>query len=193
MKLAATIMMAALMGVVAHAADRNVTVCMEGGEARSAESSARALAATMFARVGVTIKWRLGLRGCSRQGIQVSLSEHTPTALYPDALAWAQPYEGTQIRVFSDRIAQTHGPAEAPIVLAHVLVHEITHVLQGVSRHSDQGVMKAQWEQRDFMLMRWEPLLFTDEDVHLIRQGLAHRAAGPAPSPNRAFIPESSE
>jgi hypothetical protein len=188
MKFAAMTLMAALTGVAAPTAERNVTVCMEGGEARPAESSARALASTMFARVGVTIKWRMGLGGCPRQGIQVTLRERTPAALYPDALARALPYEGTQIRVFSDRIAQTHGPAEVPVVLAHVLVHEITHLLQGVSRHSDQGVMKAQWEQRDFMLMRWEPLLFTDEDIHLIRQGLTQRGARAARPANGALL-----
>jgi hypothetical protein len=28
-------------------------------------------------------------------------------------------------------------------VLAHVLVHEITHILQGIDRHSESGVMKS--------------------------------------------------
>ncbi len=172
--------MAALTGVAAQAAERHVTVCMEAAQLGLAESNAnaRALASTMFARVGVTIKWRLGLRGCPPKSILIGLDDTTPPALYPGALAWAQPYEGTQIRIFNDRLARNHGPAHVPVVLAHVLVHEIAHLLQGISRHSNHGVMKSKWEKRDFMQMVWEPLTFTEEDVALIHRGLAGRAAG---------------
>jgi hypothetical protein len=61
--------------------------------------------------------------------------------------------------------------------LAHVLAHEITHILQGVSRHSESGVMKATWDQRDFEKMAWKPLTFTERDVMLIHFGLEARAA----------------
>lgn len=173
-------MIAALSGVTAQAAEHKVTVCMESPEVGLTESSAsaRALASTMFARIGVTVKWRLGLRGCPPKSILIAWDDGTPPTLYPGALAWAQPYEGTQIRVFHDRITRNHGPAHVPIVMAHVLVHEITHLLQGISRHSRQGVMKSKWEQTDFTQMVWEPLTFTEEDVALIHQGLAGRAAG---------------
>src|SRR5207302_776444 len=125
-------------------------------------------------------------------GVLIGLNTHTPATLHPGALAWALPYEGTQIRVFNDRIAQNHGPAEVPIVLAHVLAHEITHVLQGINRHSDQGVMKAEWERSDIAQMLWEPLTFTDEDVILIHRGLAQRSAQRTPSADRALVLESS-
>ena len=39
------------------------------------------------------------------------------------------------------------------MLLAHVLVHEITHVLEGVDRHTGQGVMKARWTEDDLALM----------------------------------------
>ena len=64
-----------------------------------------------------------------------------------------------------------------PQLLAHVLVHEITLILQGVSRHSGEGVMKAQWGQGDFNRMLSKPLEFTSEDVSLIHDGLAVRMA----------------
>ena len=54
------------------------------------------------------------------------------------------------------------------MVLAHLLVHETTHVLQGINRHSDYGVMKGQWDERDFAKMRWEPLLVDDDNIDLI-------------------------
>jgi hypothetical protein len=64
-----------------------------------------------------------------------------------------------------------------PFVLGHVLVHEITHILQGFSTHSDRGMMKAEWDAKDFDLMGWTPLAFTEEDVRLIHLGLATRAS----------------
>jgi hypothetical protein len=53
------------------------------------------------------------------------------------------------------------------------MVHEITHLLQGVTRHSDTGVMKARWTGTDFGGMRVTPLPFTRQDVELIYSGLA--------------------
>jgi len=47
-------------------------------------------------------------------------------------------------------------PNQVSSVLAHVLVHEVTHILQGIPRHSESGVMKAQWDSNDFAQMTWE-------------------------------------
>jgi hypothetical protein len=63
----------------------------------------------------------------------------------------------------------------APALLAHVLVHEITHILQGVDRHSETGVMKARWTTADYVQIRAQPLPFTDWDIDLIQEGLASR------------------
>jgi hypothetical protein len=65
--------------------------------------------------------------------------------------------------------------------MAHVLVHEITHLLEGVDRHSATGIMKARWSEGDYFEMRRKPLPFAQEDVNLIHAGLsASRAAGAA-------------
>ena len=60
-------------------------------------------------------------------------------------------------------------------MLFRSLVHEITHVLQGIDRHSDSGVMKALWTAQDYFQMRVEALPFAPEDVELIHLGLASR------------------
>jgi hypothetical protein len=57
-------------------------------------------------------------------------------------------------------------------LLAHVLVHEITHVLQGVVRHSGTGVMRAHWDAREYLDMAFSPLEFTGADAELIQSGL---------------------
>jgi len=60
-------------------------------------------------------------------------------------------------------------------VMAHVLVHEVTHILEGVTRHSDSGVMKAEWTLRDYGQMYTAPLPFTAADIALIQSGVDAR------------------
>jgi hypothetical protein len=64
-----------------------------------------------------------------------------------------------------------------PNLLAHVLVHEITHLIQGINRHSDRGVMKARWDEDDYEQMRSRRLAFTEYDIRLIRLGLEVRSS----------------
>jgi hypothetical protein len=81
-----------------------------------------------------------------------------PTNRYPvptDALAYALPYKDG---------------------LAHVMVHEIGHVLEQMQRHSENGVMKARWSAADIKRMERDPLPFAPEDVESIREGLLRRA-----------------
>jgi len=92
-------------------------------------------------------------------------------------LAFAQPYEG-RIVVFLDRVAELNRN-KGLSVLASVLVHEITHVLEGVSRHSSTGIRKARWDYRDYFEMSRRPLPFAQEDVNLIYNGLKARHMAP--------------
>jgi hypothetical protein len=183
MKITAMTMMVLTAGAVARGesaarpAEWNVTVCVERGAALLVTTGrAEMIASKIFAAIGVTIDWRRGLPGCPAQGIQISFSDSTPENLMLGALAYARPYEGTHIRLFYDRIAQVDAVL-LPRLLAHVLVHEVTHILQNICRHSNHGVMKARWEQEDYSQMRWKPLAFAAEDIDLIRDGLAARAA----------------
>ena len=57
-------------------------------------------------------------------------------------------------------------------VLARVMVHEITHILQGMSNHSDKGIMKAHWNA-----VEARSLGFTADDVELIYNGMDARGA----------------
>jgi hypothetical protein len=137
------------------------------------------LATEMFAKIGISLHWSAAkpARSSAQPSIVMDLLTATPPDRMPGALAYALPFEGVHISVFFDRIEEAPAPDRARI-LAHVMVHEITHLLQGVSRHSDRGVMKAVWTNRDFGDMRKKPLAFTVEDVNLIDSGLSARQAG---------------
>jgi hypothetical protein len=140
---------------------------------------ARLIAAKMFAGAGVRIEWH-GHTPNSGQlpagAVVIGLASHTPESLLPSAFALALPYEGVHITVFWDRVERKTCRATAHLVLAHVLVHEITHLLQRMERHSESGVMKACWTGEDYSEMTLKGLPFTPEDIDLIHRGLASRA-----------------
>jgi hypothetical protein len=182
MRIAATAALAILAGVALQAkspvspeGSAQVTVCMQSLADFRMTMQAQGIATKMFAGVGVKIAWH-DMSGCPAQGILISLSERAPASFHPGAMAYAMPYEGAHIVLFYDRIAVS-GRALLPHLMAHVMVHEITHILQGVDRHSEEGVMKAHWGQQDFNRMIGKSLEFTEGDVEMIHNGLLTRAA----------------
>ena len=190
--------MAVMAGVAAHGAghgesaavagDRAVTVCMAADGMLNGAALARMRASEIFRGIGVRIDWRRTL-ACPGSGIVISLSYRTPAHLMPGALAYAKPYEGTHIVLFYDRIAEMYERSWTVTVLSHVLVHEVSHILEGVSRHSDSGVMKARWTGNDFAQMRRGPLGFAQMDVELIHDGLDARARQAAASGAASVAP----
>jgi len=143
---------------------------------------AEAMADAMFATAGVRIEWHgHSPEGAPRRGgaLSIGLASNTPDRLLPGALGFARVYEGVHIEVFCDRLDRiAPGSKMAVPLLAHVLVHEITHMLQGIDRHSESGVMKEQWSASDYSEMMSTQLPFTPIDLQLIRLGLAARTRG---------------
>ena len=89
----------------------------------------------------------------------------------------AMPYadSGVRIVIFYDRVEPLLRGHHAPqaTVLGYVLAHEIAHVLQGIVRHSEAGIMRARWTDNDLQQMGSRELRFTREDVQLIQQRLS--------------------
>jgi hypothetical protein len=154
-----------------------ITVCVEGGIDLPVVSLAEGVTSRMFAAIGVEIRWKLLSPSCPKDAIVVSHSYRTPAKLLPGALAYTLPNEGTTIRIFMDRIQKGRGCRDDAYVLAHVMVHEITHILQGLPRHSPAGVMKSRWGFADYSEMLFKTLAFTPLDVDLIHDGMKQRAA----------------
>jgi len=152
-----------------------IPVCVETtGSSSAALFLAEGLTSKMFVAAGVTIDWRRG-HNCPADGIRISVSEDTPDADHPHAYAYALPYEGAHIVLFQDRIQAAAGQRAQPFLLAHVLVHELTHILEGTCRHSDTGILKAVFTQADIAQMELHPLPFAEEDLELIHFGLEIR------------------
>lgn len=57
-----------------------------------------------------------------------------------------------------------------PMILGCAIAHEVGHLLLGPNSHSNQGVMQAQWGQRQVRQALMRNLLFTPEESRLIRE-----------------------
>jgi hypothetical protein len=154
-------------------------VCLEPGSDGLVRTTAQPEVSRIFAEIGVRIDWRRDRQDCAASdGIIVTLSYETPATKHPNAWAYALPYEGTHIVVFYDRVRKAivyMGAARN--LLAYVLAHELTHMLQGVNGHSRTGIMKAAWGRSDYFDMGRGALHFTPTDVLALYAGLDTRRA----------------
>ena len=188
MKITAAVATSLALVVSAQAADR-VRACVNSGTYVSFSDLAKAetIALRMFANAKVALEWRSAGSAACRNSDQtrtvvLDFHIHTAPSEHPGAFAYALPYQGSHIVVLFDRIASSAiGPRQVSAVLAHVMAHEITHLLEGVSWHSETGVMKAHWDGHDLSQMGYKPLLFDAEDIYLIQHALSVVAVGATP------------
>ena len=149
---------------------------------------AQSIAAEIYSRIGVRLRWRRASmpkpgrsKGLAHCTILMDFSWNTPSNLHPGAMAVSNPYlvGNTCVTVFMDRLKLVgeQNPTASAFLLGHILAHEIGHVLQGIRRHSDGGVLKEHWSVADIRRMQVEPLRFTDHDAALILEGIRSRAA----------------
>ena len=140
-------------------------------------------ATQIFAKIGIQLTWRSGrdrrpsCGNSATRDLAIEIVPHATESLNDGALAMAMPYGDSSVRivVFYDRIApllREHDAIQAKI-LGHVLAHEITHVLQGMARHSETGLMRARWARDDYSQMGLGGIPFSTEDVGFIRLGIA--------------------
>lgn len=172
-------------GLSAHAEDCAVTIYVQAGSNQGfIFVGAERTATAMFREIGVEVRFRNGSvpahtadDSCGAP-IVIEIENHaTSFRVSEDAAAFAAPYSsgGTAIHVFADRIPKGNGSQFASVLFAHVLAHEITHVLEGTCRHSSEGVLKTHWDRQDEARMMSHPLPFAAIDVELIHRGIARR------------------
>jgi hypothetical protein len=176
MKIMAILMAVTALGSVGNTRTQLTTVCVDRGVQTLVVGRAQRLAAGIFASANVEVLWRQMHNCPDEEGvIKMSFVWRSHSADRPGSLAYAYPFEGTHIVVFFDRVKDA-GPADLlPNRLAYVMTHEITHILQGIARHSETGIMKPKWNSGDYYAMRTNRLAFTPADVYLIQRGLDTR------------------
>jgi hypothetical protein len=105
-------------------------------------------ATRMFAGIGVRLESKKENVQSRSEGmvIQVRFIDDTPG--HTGAMAFSNPFDPVPlVTVLYDRIllATERSPERRAAILAHVLVHEIGHLLRRTNGHSPDGVMKAHW------------------------------------------------
>jgi hypothetical protein len=181
-------------------ADALVTVFTydRAGVPRFAMGRARAVAAMAFAAAGIEVRWVEGKRlgeprvVAAGEALRVVFDGQAPTGFRPHAMAFTN-FGGrsdADVHVFYDRVASfedtlahlsigTH--TRLPDFLGNVLAHELTHALEGVKRHSSEGLMKAEWNAGDLADMVYGPLPLAAEDRDLLRAHFRKEIASTLP------------
>lgn len=153
----------------------------------------QAIATAIFAKIGIQLTWRFDgrrpaskmVRSCGGEShatdLAVEINSQAPASLSHTALALSIPLSDSlgHIAIFYDRVVPVlrEHPSRQAAILGYVLAHEIAHVLQGVARHSETGIMRACWTENDFSQMGSGVLSFTAEDVELIQRRLERVAS----------------
>ena len=150
---------------------------------------AQSKAVAMFKEIGVNLRIKVGNpahdTGDCGAPIVMQLDDSASYNGGREALAYAAPYKtaGTCIHILLDRVMRRNRETGfISTLLAHVMVHEITHVLEQSMRHSEEGVMKARWNRQDYVRMNWHSLPFDPTDAEFVREGAARRTHQPAVS-----------
>lgn len=63
-----------------------------------------------------------------------------------------------------------------PVILGHVVAHEIGHLLLGAGSHSREGLMCAHWRVRELALIARGAMRFSDAETGSIRINIGQRA-----------------
>src|SRR5581483_6581187 len=147
-------MAVALLALNQSAGAADVTVFLTGDTA-GFNYLTKSAADLLFHQAGISVDWRgpkIPAGGVPSTWLRLELMDRTPMGETTEALGVSYPYAGCDkgITIYLDRIRErARGVLRESAMLAYVLVHEITHVIQGVYHHSTAGVMKAEWDEND--------------------------------------------
>ena len=64
-------------------------------------------------------------------------------------------------------------------LLAHVVAHEIGHLLLGPNMHSSLGIMRPRWKSGDFREMEIGQMVFPPDQAKILQTQLRERAGSP--------------
>jgi hypothetical protein len=159
------------------------------GVPRNVAARAKRVATRAFAAAGIEVRWVEGKHLGEQREVAagemrtVVFDGPAPATFRSQAMAVANVGRGadSDVHVFYDRVLAFQDSAYMPEFLGNVLAHELTHVLEGVARHSSEGLMKPVWSVDDIAEMFRGPLPFAAEDLDLLRAHF-HSEMPPAPT-----------
>jgi hypothetical protein len=132
-------------------------------------------AGRIFAAIGVRLRWTTHGSVNPGGGVPIQVRFTTDTPGHRGAMVFANLFDPVGVvTVMYDRILFTteRVPEVRPALLAHVLAHEIGHLLMKTNGHSPAGLMKENWSAGDCARMAHRPFAFSPADADMIRLGL---------------------
>jgi hypothetical protein len=146
----------------------------------------------IFSRTGIHLSWigcplssaasqNRGMCGGSIAGalLLLRILPRAPDVFSGEAMGFGLPVPegGIHAAVFYSRVEHLSRSATAPVeqILAHVMAHEIGHLLLGSNRHSTKGIMRGRWEYSDIRLAIAGSLSFTPEEASCMRDEAIRR------------------
>jgi hypothetical protein len=160
-----------------------------------------AVASEVYERIGIRLNWHTGEPKVAqgRPVYKIRTVEQAPASVTRGALASSENVgaSGTEITVYKDRMLRflTDGDWVRCDIhsvrcagTGYVLAHELAHLMQGIARHSESGILKAHWTNVEYREMSCNQLAFTETDVELIHRGLVQLAPALVESGNIALL-----
>jgi hypothetical protein len=91
---------------------------------------------------------------------------------------------GTYASIFMERILDAAAEANVPsdTVLAYAITHEVGHLLLGDNAHTPRGVMKGNWDRKDYEAMNQNQFHFIAGQAHELASRFGGSFSGPVPS-----------
>jgi len=176
----ATVLMLAA-GISAFAGNgKYVSICLDNSADVHPSNMifAERKASAIFYGIGVQLRWDVSAScSASSDPVRITIADLAPRDAPPGATAYAYPYERGHLVVIYDRVRRLECHCIQNPALGYVLAHEIAHILEGINRHSESGVLKAHWERADYEAMLNASLRFAPEDISLIHLGLNNMLA----------------
>lgn len=181
-----------LTALAAQAQDLPITWYDTAGLERGATDSSILALGRIFRQSGIQVQVRPGdpreneahlvlytdrRDACrARRDIALRIQASAPPGLPGAQLAQANPFApgGVNVTAFLDRVETAAFQQNRPValLLAHVIAHEIGHVLLRSSEHSRSGVMSSHWNEHEFSRMPIGALLFSREQARQMARSL---------------------
>ena len=146
--------------------------------------AAQSLASEIMRQASVRLEWRQGSPpaqpcGPTNDRVVVIVFQRSDQGsdAFRSALAYTHPFAKSPAKIIINYdMLGSFGSARikwTSQLLAHLIAHEVTHVIERIDRHSESGLMKAHWTTHDYAEMTHHSLPFAPDDLVLIPLGLA--------------------
>ena len=157
---------------------------------------AKEVATGIYTNVGIQVEWRECYLAEGELKSNPECSRLTPTTLVvrilprsqaerfkqpPFVFGFAQTVHsggfGYYASVFYHRVEELSGifTSSTPVVLGHVIAHEMGHLLLGHGSHSRTGLMTANWDRKELERVNQRTFIFNSQQAKEIRARFLER------------------